>query len=346
MKILLISDMSMRSNNGVDAFQELKCYGCQIEVVQDMVGWTDDQQAEAFLAMEKGGPDALVDNEDVVQAMEDADIVVAAFSCIPSRGLRGAKHLKAVCIMRSGVENINLEVANQCGVKVINAPGRLAVPVSEFTVGLILAEVKNIARAHRQLMGGDFNTFEFVNLDYAFNIKGKNIGLVGCGAVGSRVAKVMKAMDANVMIYDPYVDPEILREKGYIPMELNELCAEADVLSIHFRLTPQTEGMIGPEQFARMKPTCYLINTARAGLVDEEAMLTALENRTIGGAALDVFHQEPLSPDARLLKLENVTVTPHLAGYCSDIFQITSDITKEAIHHFFQTGEWLHIINR
>lgn len=346
MKIVIISDIAMRDANGVEYFRGLEKEGCELEVVQDMVGWTDKQQEEAFLKMEKEGPDAFPDNEDVVKAMEDADIVVGAYSCIPSNGLRRAKNLKAVCIMRSGVENINVDVATECGIKVINAPGRLAVPVSEFTVGLILAEVKNIARAHCQAMQGDFESMDFVNMDYWFNLKGKNVGLVGCGAVGSRVAKIMKAFEANVLVYDPYVAPEKLEEQGYIPMELNELCAQADVISVHFRLTPQTKGLLGQEQFDLMKPTCYLINTARAGLVDEKAMLDALENKKIGGAALDVFHQEPLPADYPLFKMKNVTLTPHFAGYCSDIFEITTGITLHAIETYLKTGEWINVVNK
>lgn len=346
LKVLIISDMATRAANGVQYFEGLKDYGCELEVVQDMVGWTDEQQEAAFLKMEQEGPDAFEDNEDVVKGMEDADIVVSAFSAIPSSGLRNAKHLKAVCIMRSGVENINMDVASEYGVKVLNAPGRLAVPVSEYTVGLILAEVKNIARAHCQAMSGDFSSFDYVNLDYWFNLKGKNIGLVGCGAVGSRVAKIMKAFEANVLVYDPYVAPEKLQAQGYTPMELNALCKEADIITVHFRLTPQTKGLLGKEQFALMKPTCYLINTARAGLVDEEAMLDALVNRRIGGAALDVFHQEPLPEDYPLFKLKNVTMTPHLAGYCSDIFEITTAITVNEIETFCETGEWINVVNK
>ena len=346
LKVLIISDMATRDADGVKYFECLKDYGCELSVVQDMVGWTDEQQEANFLKMEQEGPDAIEENEDVVKAMEDADVVVAAFSAIPNSGLRRAKHLKAVCIMRSGAENINIDVATECGVKVLNAPGRLAVPVSEFTVGLILAEVKNIARAHCQAMAGDMTSFDFENLDYWFNLKGKNVGIVGCGAVGARVAKVMKAFEANVLVYDPYIAPEKFQAQGYTPIELNDLCKESDIITIHFRLTPQTKGLIGKEQFALMKPTAYLINTARAGLVDEEAMLDALTNKKIGGAGLDVFHQEPLPADYPLFKLRNVTLTPHLAGYCSDIFEITTAITVHEIETFCEKGEWINVVNK
>ena len=344
--VLIISDMATRQADGVKVFESLEDYGCEISVVQDMVGWTDEQQEAAFLKMETEGPDAFEDNPDVVAAMEDADVVVTFFSAVPSAGIRGAKHLQAICVMRSGAENVNVDVATECGVKVLNAPGRLAVPVSEFTVGLMLAEIKNIARGHMQAMSGDFSTWDFQNEDYWFNLKGKNIGLVGCGAVGSRVAKIMKAFEANVLIYDPYVAPEKLQAQGYTPVGLNELCEKSDVISVHFRLTPQTRGLIGKEQFALMKPTCYLINTARAGLVDEEAMLDALVNAKIGGAALDVFHQEPLPADYPLFKLRNVTITPHFAGYCSDIYEITSAITMNEIETYCEKGEWINVLNK
>ena len=130
----------------------------------------------------------------------------------------------------------------------------------------------------------DFSYEDFCNTSYTVNLKGKNVGIVGCGAVGARVAKIMKAFDANILIYDPFCKKEDMEKEGYQVMELNELCKEADVISIHFRLTPETRGMIGKEQFSLMKPTCFLINTARAGLVEEEAMMDALINHKIGGA--------------------------------------------------------------
>ena len=128
-------------------------------------------------------------------------------------------------------------------------------------------------------------------------------------------------------------------------MELNELCQQSDVISIHYRLTPETKNMIGREQFARMKPHAFLINTARAGLVDESCLLDALENHKIGGAALDVFHEEPLGPDSPYLKMDNVTLTPHIAGTASNSDELTFDIMEHTLRHYFTTGQWLHVVN-
>ncbi len=321
-------------------------YGAEVKYVKVQKYIKDgDDFSKMFLNMEKNGPDVIPEEEELLEEIKDANIVISHISAISTKAVNSAKDLEAVCIMRSGVENVNVENATERGIKVINAPGRLAVPVSEFTVGLMISEMKNIARSHQRMQAGDFKD-GFSNSDYSVNLKGKKIGLVGCGMVGSRVAKIMKAFEAEVLIYDPYMSDDKIREMGYEPKELNELCKEADVISVHFRLTPETKGLIGKEQFALMKPGSFLINTARAGLVDEEAMMDALKNKKIAGAGLDVFHQEPLEADNPLLKMDNVTITGHLAGHCADIFQMTTDIMMQALDHYFQTGEWIQVVNK
>ncbi len=246
--------------------------------------------------------------------------------------------------MRSGVENINLPNAIEKGIKVVNAPGRLAVPVSEFTVGLIISEIKNIARSHQRMQKHIFDN-DFPNAPYSVNLKGKNIGIIGCGAVGKRVAQIMKAFEANVLVYDSYMADEKIKEMGYTPVGLDELCSVADVISMHYRLTEESKGLLGKEQFAKMKKSVFLINTARAGLIEEECLMDALVNHKIAGAGLDVFHEEPLSEDNLLLSLDNVTITNHMAGHCADIFQMTADIMMDTLEHYLQTGEWKHVVN-
>lgn len=344
-KIVLIKDWTIQGDELFESFRFLETdYGCNLEVVNVQEGYDEDKFQEMFLKMEKGGPDAIKDEPQLVASMKNANIVISHISAVPTTGVNHAENLEAVCILRSGVENINIQNASQKGVKVINTPGRLAVPVSEFTIGLIIAEIKNIARGDARVKNGDFQR-NFPNKGYCFNLKGKNIGLVGCGAVGSRVAKILDAFEANVLIYDPYLGEDRISSMGYSAVSLNELCERADIISIHYRLTPETVGLIGKQQFALMKPNCFLINTARAGLVDEEALMDALKNRKIGGAGLDVFHEEPLPKGHPLLSLDNVTLTPHLAGSCSDIFQVTVDIMAKDLRSFFETGEWINVVN-
>ena len=346
-KIVVMEDFTVRGTKMMHRYDILaQKYGAEVRYIQVQKDIKDgDAFAKMFLEMEKIGPDVLEEESELLEAVKDADILISHISAVSTAAVNAAENLEAVCIMRSGVENINLTSASQKGVQVINAPGRLAVPVSEFTVGLMIAEMKNIARSHQRMQRGDFDN-QFVNADYSVNLKGKNVGLIGCGAVGSRVAKIMKAFEANVLVYDPYMEDAKIVEAGYQPAELNELCQKADVISIHYRLTPETEGLVGAEQFALMKPTCFLINTARAGLVDEASLMDALQNHKIGGVGLDVFHQEPLPEDHPLLTLDNVTITNHLAGHCSNIFDMTMDIMLGTLEHYFETGEWKNVVNR
>ena len=346
-KIVIINDVNTVGNDSISRFQNLaEEYGYGTEVVDDLCSDSMEEFSKWFLKMAQEGPDAVPLNEKLIEAIKDAEIVITAMSAIPTKAINGAKALKAVCIMRSGVENINLSNATQKRVKVINAPGRLAVPVSEFTVGLMIAEMKNIARSNMRVLDHDFSDDDFCNTNYTVNLKGKNVGIIGCGAIGARVAKIMKAFEANVLVYDPFCDSKNLESQGYTVMELNELCKEADVISMHFRLTPETKGLLGKEQFALMKPTAVLINTARAGLVDEEAMMDALINHKIGGAGLDVWHQEPLPENHPFYTMDNVTLTGHLAGWSSNAFEMTVDIMIQALKHYFETGEWVNVVNK
>ncbi len=345
-KIVVMEDFTVRGTDNMKAFDILaEKYGAQVKHIQVEKDITDEKAfASMFLNMEKNGPDVLPEEDELLQEIQDANIVISHISPISTKAIHSARNLEAVCIMRSGIENVNADSCRERGIKIINAPGRLAVPVSEFTVGLIISEMKNIARSHQRMQAHNFDN-HFPNAQYSVNLKGKNVGLVGCGMVGSRVARIMKAFEANVLIYDPYLPAEKIAADGYRPVSLEELCAQSDVISIHFRLTPETKGMIGPAQFALMKPNCVLINTARAGLVDEAAMMDALKNHKIAGAGLDVFHEEPLTDSNPLLSMDNVTITNHMAGHCADIFQMTLDIMLGALEHYFETGEWIHVVN-
>jgi D-3-phosphoglycerate dehydrogenase len=134
-------------------------------------------------------------------------------------------------------------------------------------------------------------------------------------------------------------------EDGCKYAALNELFRQSDIISLHYRLTDETKGFIGKEQFDLMKPHAFFVNTARAGLIDEKALIDALVNHKIGGAGLDVFQQEPLPPDHPFLNLDNVTITSHIAGACADTLKLSCAIMEDAIRHYFKTGEWKNTVN-
>lgn len=343
-KIVVIRDRTATKEQ-FDRFLFLKEeYGADVVFVDDRLEYTNDEFTKMFLTMERQGPDAICVNEDLRREMKDADILVSLISPIPTVAVNEAERLEAVCILRSGVENINLANARAKGIPVINAPGRLAVPVSEFAVGLMLAEMRNIARSHVNIYKDHEFVHDFPNAANSNTIRGRKVGIIGCGAVGKNVAKIVTAFGAKVLVYDPYMPEAAIEALGYVPMTLEELCREANIISVHYRLTAETENMINKACFDNMKPSCFFINTARAGLVDETALIEALETKKIAGAALDVFHHEPIPADHPFMKLDNVTLTGHLAGTCSDLFGLTFEIMERSLRQYFEEGTWDHLV--
>ncbi len=342
-KILLVRD-SLMSVEQAEMFRFVEDYGAELKIVEDHPDFSYDELVKYQLQFETEGPDSVPQNEDILREIKDADVVISYFSAISSASVDNAEHLSAACILRSGTENIDATHAAKRGVKVINTPGRLAVCVSEYTVGLIIAEIRNIARSHADIMRGNWVNY-YTNKDYSYNIEGSTVGLIGLGAVGSRVAKVLSTMGAKILVFDEYARPEAIRAEGYTPVTLEELCKWSDIISVHYRLTEKTRRMIRAEHIAIMKPTAYFINTARAGLVDEEALIAALRERRIGGAAIDVFTQEPLPQDSPYLALDNVTLTPHMAGVSSEEFRMTFAVMERTLRKYLSTGEWEHVVN-
>lgn len=340
--VILISGLMKEEEQ--KKFDFLCDHGIEFEYVDEYFDDTKEP-IERHLQLEKHGPDSFTYAAEYIAKLQSADVIVSFYSPVPSASFEGTRKPEAVIILRSGVENVNLEKATAAGVKVINAPGRLAAPVAEFTIGLMISEMKNIGRSHCKLMKGEWCT-KFSNSSIVYNVKGHNVGLVGCGAVGKRVAKVMRAMEANVLVHDPYCNPKELIAQGCEPVSLEELCERSDVISVHYRLTEETENLINSKHFALMKKTAYIINTARAGLIEQDALIDALQTGKIAGAGLDVFHEEPLPQDSPLLRLDNVTLTPHLAGSCTDLMDLTLDVVMKCLDHYFETGEWTNVVNK
>ncbi len=343
-KAVIVKDY-MHQDGQMEKFLFLKEYGYEVVILPFIEGCTEDRFMETFLKFETKGPDAVTSSQKLLEEVRDASLLITQLSPISTETLEAAENLEAVIILRSGVENVNLPYCTERGIKVMNVPGRLAVPVSEYTVGMIISETKNIARSHETIRRGGWSN-KYPNQDWSFNLKNHNVGLVGYGNIGKRVARVMQSMEANVIVYEPYMKAEDIEVEGCRAVSLDELCQEADVISVHFRLTDKTKGMIGPGQFALMKPGTFLVNTARAGLIDEQALIEALQNHKIAGAALDVFHEEPLPGDHPFMTMDNVTITAHIAGLSCDAFDIAYEIVSENIEHYLETNEWSGVVNQ
>lgn len=226
--------------------------------------------------------------------------------------LEWGMRLKVIARHGTGYDNIDIETANYLRIPVVYAPGANADAVAEHTLALILCLSKRLPRSGRAVREGAWN-FRLgpPNLE----LKGRTLGVIGCGRVGSRVVRLARALGMRALVYDPYVRREVVEAFGGIKVErLPALLSGVDILSIHCTLTPETRGMLGEEELRLMRKGSYLVNTARGAVVDGNALAAALMQGRLGGAALDVLDPEPPEPDDPLLSLDNVILTPHMAG--------------------------------
>jgi D-3-phosphoglycerate dehydrogenase len=284
------------------------------------------------LVIEKKGPDA----EPVLPIIQNADkgteMLLVLYAPVSADAMDAMPSLRLVGAARAGQENVDVAAATERGIIVHNIMGRNSQAVSDFAIGLLFAEARNIARAHHGIKQGTWRK-KFVNSEFIPEIMGKTLGLVGFGYIGRLVAQKLVGFKLKVLVHDPFVSEESLREFGAVKVSKEELFKQADFVSVHARLTDSTKGLIGKDVLSLMKPTAILINTARAGLIDEDALFEVLKNRQIGGAALDVHSSEPLGETSRWLELDNVTLTTHIAGTTAEAlsnspYLLVRDINK------------------
>ena len=340
MKLLALSDKYIPFDFMRQGLAELEPLGVEVVVRR----WEHDsliELQEANLAIENGGPEAVPLPAEVTEGVADFEIVVAQFAPIGRRLIEAARSLRVIGVLRSGTENVDVELATARQVAVLNTPGRNARAVAECTMGMILTEVRNLARAHACLKAGQW-TRDFPNTRSIPELNEKTVGLVGYGAVGRLVAGYLDAFGSRILAYDPFVRGDASPAEL---VDLETLLRESDVVSIHARLTPETHHLIGRPEIELMKPTAVLVNSARSGLVDEQALIRALSERRIMGAALDVFDTEPLPPDHPLIRLDNVTILPHLAGSTIDAFRNSPRMAAAHLKRMLEGAADLPIVN-
>ncbi|QTV79619.1 phosphoglycerate dehydrogenase [Microbacterium sp. NIBRBAC000506063] len=254
------------------------------------------------------------DRPALFSALSDADaVLVRSATKIDAEALSHAPQLKVVARAGVGLDNVDIKAATTAGVMVVNAPTSNIVSAAELTVGHVLSLARRIPAAHASLSAGEWKRSSFTGAE----LFEKTVGIVGLGRIGALVAARLAAFDVKLIAYDPYVTSARAQQLGVQLVSLDELVAEADFLTIHMPKTPETAGMIGAEQLKAMKKTAYVVNVARGGLIDEDALLVALQTGEIAGAGLDVFTTEPPAEGSTaraLLSLPNVVVTPHLGA--------------------------------
>lgn len=318
----------------------------RVEVVATLT-WGPPDQAEVdrmALRLERDGPEAELPPPELVEPLATADALIVHYCPVPPTLLDAAPKLRILATCRAGLENIAADTAAERGILVLHAIGRTTEAVSDFAIGLLLAEARNIARAHDRLMAGRWDK-DFPNSPFTPELEGKTVGILGFGEIGRAVARKLSGFRMRILAHDPHVDDGVVREGSAEPVPLEPLLERSDFVTIHARPEPGAPPLIGREQLARMKPTAILVNTARAVLVDEEALLEALRSGAIGGAAMDVHGREPLGADHPLLSLDNVTLTPHLASSTRECSEKSPRIVAEELRRLLHGSSPRYAVN-
>jgi D-3-phosphoglycerate dehydrogenase / 2-oxoglutarate reductase len=343
MKAILSGDAMIRGEGFQKAWDKyLSAYGNDVVVSDWETSW--DKLQYRRLEVEKRGPEIEVVDETIEKEGKDADILMGLFVPVSSKVMDAMPNLRIVGVSRAGLENVNVAEATKRGILVFNVQGRNAHAVSDFAVGMMLAECRNIARAHHAIKSGTWRK-TFVNSDVVPELGGRTVGLIGFGYIGRLVAKKLSGFGVNLLVYDPFTSEEDIKSGGGTKVELDELLKNSDFVSVHARLTESNKGMIGEREISLMKPTAYFINTGRAGLVDQKALAAALREHKIMGAALDVFTTEPIESDSEFLSLDNVTLTTHIAGTTADALTNSPYLLAEDIAKFLNGDKARFIVN-
>jgi len=250
-------------------------------------------------------PDALK------EIIKDYDaLVVRSATKVTKDVIQAAKKLKVIGRAGVGLDNVDLEAATQKGIIVMNTPAGNTISTAEHTFSMILSLSRNIPQANASTKKGEWKRSKFMGVE----VYGKTLGIVGFGRIGSEVAKRALSFGMKILAYDPFLSAEVAESIGVEIAELKKVLQEADYITVHTPLTDETRHMISDKEFALMKKGVRVINCARGGIIDEAALVKALKEQKVFGAAMDVFENEPLSAENELLKLDNVVITPHLGA--------------------------------
>ncbi|HOP69479.1 MAG: phosphoglycerate dehydrogenase [Dethiobacteria bacterium] len=267
--------------------------------------------------------------EQLVEIIGDYDaLVVRSGTRVTAPIIKAGKKLKVIGRAGVGVDNIDVEQATRQGIIVINAPQGNTISAAEHAIAMLTSLARNIPEANAYLKSGKWERSRFMGVE----LYHKTLGIIGLGRIGSEVAKRARAMGMKIIAYDPYVPREQAEKKGVVLTGLEELLSKADFITLHLPLTEASYHIIGPRAFELMKPGVYLVNCARGGLIDEEALYKALVDKKVAGAALDVFEKEP-PLDSPLLKLPNVLVTPHLGASTREAqVNVAIQVAEQVVH--------------
>jgi len=283
--------------------------------------------------------------DEIIEATKDADAIITGGAQITRRVMEASPKCKIIVRYGIGFDTIDVNAATDNGILVVNIPDFCLEEVSNHAIALLLACAKKLVLLNNYIKKGRWADVRGV-LAPMGSIYGQTLGLVGCGNIGRMTARKAQCFGLRVLGYDPYLDKSLAKESGITLVSLPELLKESDFISVHTPLNKETRHLMGEKEFKQMKPTAYFINTSRGRVVDEPALIKALQEKRIAGAGLDVFEKEPVDSDNPLLKMDNVVVTPHSASYSEAAFKrCRTSVGQEAAGVL--NGQWpKNVVNK
>ena len=255
--------------------------------------------------------DTTITPEELANTIHEYEgIIVRSRTKLTKEVIDKADNLKIIARAGVGVDNIDLNAATEKGIMVVNSPESTSITVAEHTMGLLLSLARKSAIADKSVKEGKWEKKKFMGVE----LRNKTLGVIGMGRIGSQVVNRCKAFEMDAVAYDPYLPEEVAAQMGVELTDLETVLKKADFITIHVPLTPETKHLISTKEFEIMKDTAFIANCARGGIIDEDALYEALSNDKIGGAALDVYEEEPPAKDCKLFELDNIVLTPHIAA--------------------------------
>jgi len=333
-KIAIIGDRFMTPST-FEAAIRARCDG-PVDIATMQLPWPDEPMRHGYV---EPGMDGLKeyqgDPEAIVAFVGSAEVAITQLAPFSAAMLKRMRALKLIVVARGGPVNIDLAAARERGVKIANAPGRNASAVAEFTIGAIVAETRLVTRGHdalrRGMWRGDLYRADLVGRE----LSQMTVGVIGYGHIGTKVVRLLKAFGGRILVADPYVElsPEDVRD-GVVKTTLAALLSDSDVVTLHARVTAETTRFIGRAEFAAMRKGAVFVNTARGPMVDYDALTEALKSGHLRGAMLETFAVEPAPAGLELLTLENVTLTPHIAGASLKTIERAADAAAEEVRRY------------
>tara|TARA_Y100000768_G_C23988063_1_gene690226 strand:+ start:3453 stop:4493 length:1041 start_codon:yes stop_codon:yes gene_type:complete len=345
MKISIYGDRFMKS----DIFEEViskKLNSYDLDFLKKDIEWPDGPFHNDY---GKGNFSKVKEyfgtEEDVVSIVKDNEILITDLAPITEAIIEKLPNLKFIGVSRGGPVNIDIEACKKNNITVVNAPGRNASAVAEFTIASILTETRLVTKGHQSMINGEWRG----DL-YRFDITGRElseltVGLVGYSHIGKRVRDLLIPFGCKIIFTDPFVEKDEIDKKNNIErVSKEELLSRSDVVSLHARVTKETEKFFAGPEFSNMKKHSYFINTARGPLVDYDALLDNLKSGHLSGAALDTFDIEPLPGNHPLRKLDNVTLTPHIAGASIKTVYYAAEVIAEDLKNYLENKNLINKI--